>query len=387
MKKSEHIRNLFRKYLKNRITEEELKQLLEYFSLDEDKEILAVLIEQEMARTPDVPVYDERVSAIADSVERKLFEKKRPVRKLHSFRLAVAVAAMLILALTFALNWYFDRNKSPDNQTVSKVNDVLPGGNKAILTLANGEKIDLSTVQNGKLADQAGSVVNKNSKGEIAYTAADNNAVAKSYNLIQTPNGGEFQLRLPDGTRVWLNAESSLTYPTSFAALKDRQVELTGEAYFEVAHNKLQPFRVKTRTQNVEVLGTHFNIMAYTNESNIITTLLEGSVKIDKGNIYKILKPGQQSLTNEDIKIRDADIDAAVAWKNGRTYFRDADIPTIMRSVSRWYSIEVVYQGEIPHELFTGGISRKSNLSSLLKILVSGGIHASIEDHKLIVKP
>ncbi|OKS85702.1 FecR family protein [Mucilaginibacter polytrichastri] len=387
MERKEDIHILFEKYLENKVSEEELRQLLYHFNVAEDKAILTGLIMDEMAKEVIISGQDETIQSIADNIERKIFPVHQPVRKLRRLPSIWAAAAILLFAVSVTAYLYISKSKS-DNEQIGRIkNDALPGGSRAILILANGQKIDLTKAKNGTLASQAGSVISKNASGQIGYTASKNNSTVVNYNIIQTPKGGEYQVVLPDGTKVWLNAASSLKYPTSFTSLKDRNVELTGEAYFEVAHNKQQPFHVKTALQSVEVLGTHFNIMAYPDEQTITTTLLEGAVKVSKEGNFKLLKPGQEALVEEDIKIRDADVDAAVAWKNGRTYFKDANIPTMMRSLSRWYNIEVIYRGEIHNELFTGGISRKSNLSSLLKILSSGGIHATIEDHKLIVTP
>lgn len=387
MERDAHIHSLFKKYLENQVSEAELKELLDYFEVAEDRPVLTDIIAAEMVKHSLITSEDEAIRSIADNIERNIFPLQKPIRKIRRIPALWTAAAILLFAVSITAYLYTSKIKS-DNQQVSRIKkDVLPGGSRATLTLADGRKIDLIKAQKGVLANQVGSVVSKNSSGQISYKTTDKNNSAVNYNLIETPKGGEYQVVLPDGTKVWLNAASSLKYPTSFTSFKERSVQLTGEAYFEVAHNKSQPFRVKSENQTVEVLGTHFNIMAYTEEGAVTTTLLEGSVKVNKENISKIIKPGEESLVRNDIIVREADLDAAVAWKNGRTYFKDVDIPTMMRSLSRWYDIQVVYQGVISKELFSGGISRKSNLSALLKILEAGGIHASIENGKLIVKP
>ncbi len=211
---------------------------------------------------------------------------------------------------------------------------------------------------------------------------------------ITTPRGGQYQIFLPDGTKVWLNAESSLSYPASFTGKKYRSVEITGEAYFEVSHRKIQPFMVKTTTQTIEVLGTHFNINSYNDQGSTITTLQQGSVKVSNMSSKSfILTPGKQSLTTaNEISVQDADFETDLAWKNGNMEFRDAHIQTIMKEVSRWYDVEVEYRGKISQRKFNGSVSRTSNLSVLLKILAYSDIHFVLEQgekstKKLIVTP
>ncbi len=195
------------------------------------------------------------------------------------------------------------------------------------------------------------------------------------YNTLSAPTGGQFQLVLPDGSKVWLNSSSSIRFPTEFSG-EERKVELTGEAYFEVAKNPTLPFRVSVSGMYVEVLGTHFNIMAYGDESSIKTTLLEGSVRVTKGSSAKVLTPGQQSKMNlkGDINVVDADLEQVIAWKNGYFQFSSDDIETIMRQVARWYDIKVVYKDKIPGGGFSGIVSRKNNISRVLKILQDGGV-------------
>ncbi|TRW21486.1 FecR family protein [Flavobacterium zepuense] len=387
MERNEHIRGLFDKYLANQISEEELNELLGHFNISQDNGILMELISREISKENTIDNQEGLIRDIDSSLQNKIFERTRPVSRIRRLLPAISIAAMILLGLSFVGIMLVMRSKKQQNVVVVKNrNDIAPGGSVATLILSDGSKVDLNSTKDGSIAQQSGTTISKTADGQVIYTNTGK-SLALQYNTIETPKGGEYQVVLPDGTKVWLNAASSLKYPTSFSSLKERDVELTGEAYFEVTHNKAQPFRVKTTKQTVEVLGTHFNIMAYSKEAGTSTTLLEGSVKVINGKNFKIIKPGQQAVVQQDIKVQQADTDAAIAWKNGRTYFKNTDIPTMMRTISRWYNVEVVYQGEVTHELFTGGISRKSNLSSLLKILASSGIHASIEDHKLIVKP
>ena len=281
----------------------------------------------------------------------------------------------------------------PGGNKVVPANDIEPGGNKAVLTLANGKKISLKDVNNGTLAEQADVQITKIADGQLVYTILpvqqQTPDVEDLYNSIETPKGGRYRVRLPDGTNVWLNAASKLTYPSSFTGHQTRRVELSGEAYFEVAKDIAHPFMVKTIKQEVEVLGTHFNISSYEDEPVVKTTLLEGSVKVKGANgIDKVLKPGQQSiLTNNDIKVEYINTEQrAVAWKNDQFIFESDDIRYVMRMISRWYNVEVEYVGEIPENKFGGAISRFENVSEVLKSLESTGrVKFKIEGRRILV--
>jgi ferric-dicitrate binding protein FerR (iron transport regulator) len=209
------------------------------------------------------------------------------------------------------------------------------------------------------------------------------------YNTLTTPRGGQYQLTFPDGSRVWLDAASSIKYPTAFTG-KVREVEMTGEAYFEIAKNTRMPFVVKAGGTTTTVLGTHFNINAYDDERTLITTLLEGSVKFGCGKEEKVLHPGQQAVLNAETRsftVKDADTYQAVAWKNGQFDFDDKDLPAIMRQISRWYNIDINFQSTYDGATFGGGISRQLNLSHVLRLLDKSGVHTRLEDHKLIILP
>lgn len=312
-----------------------------------------------------------------------------PFRK-NTFRFT-QYAAAAVFFLVVGIGTYYYLNPVKNSIVLAARKDISPGSNKAILTLSNGSRIALNNAKNGTLAQQGSTAVHKNGNGLLAYQVSTissgplHNDVATGDNTVATPRGGQYQVIMPDGSRAWLNSLSSIRFPVAFKG-KERHVETTGEVYFEVAKDQSKPFRVTTAGQTVTVLGTHFNIMAYADEPRIITTLLEGSVRIAKAGQSETLKPGQQSLVDKDIRIKVADTDDAVAWKNGLTSFTDADLKTIMRKVSRWYDIDVEYQGQMADRTFTGAISRKSNLSALLKILALNHIQFSINDRKLIVK-
>lgn len=264
-------------------------------------------------------------------------------------------------------------------------NDIPPGGNKAILTLGDGSKITLDEAKNDTLGKQGNTNIIKTQNGQVLYKAAGA-TTAITYNTLTTPRGGQYQLTLPDGTQVWLNAASSLHFPTSFAG-NSREVELTGEGYFDVAPLPGKPFRVKVNGTEVAVLGTQFNIMAYSNEHVMAVTLLQGAVNVSRNGIMKKLQPGQQARmpANNNITVTEADTQAAVAWKNGFFIFDRADIATVMRQLERWYDIEVVYEGT-PREMhFGGGIQRSLPLSRVLNILEKNQVLFRIEGRKITV--
>jgi transmembrane sensor len=264
---------------------------------------------------------------------------------------------------------------------------VAPGGNKAVLTLANGSTIVLDSAHNGVLAKQGNSIINKTGDGKLVYRAsatADNEV--PQINTVTTPRGGQYHIVLPDGSDVWLNAASSISYPTIFNG-KTRRVEITGEAYFEVTKNAAMPFIVKSPRAEVDVLGTHFNIMAYADEDVMKTTLLEGAVKIIANGSSGILKPGQQAvLNNKDELSINNDADDEIAWKNGLFQFRGADIRSIMRQAARWYNVDVVFEGKVPVKQYTGRISRNVKASALLNMLKYTGVNAIIEGNSIYIK-
>ncbi len=325
--------------------------------------------------------YEAKRQEIWQAITNKRQKQDKPTYQLWR---SLSAVASIILAIGIGFYFYIHRSKEPIEQAEVVKNDAAPGSSKAVLTLSDGRKVELDASAKDTISRQGSTSITK-ANGTLQYVA-NGVAAITAFNTITTPKGGEYQVILPDGTHVWLNAASSLIYPVAFTG-KERKVEVTGEAYFEVAHNRAKPFRVGSALQTVEVLGTHFNINAYTDEEGIKTTLLEGAVKVQQGKSLAILKPGKQSIAANGIAINDADVDAVVAWKNGKTYFKDADIPTMMRALSRWYNVDVVFSGRIPTRTFTGGIPRKSNLSTLLKILNEMNIHAQIEGRKIIVTP
>jgi hypothetical protein len=270
----------------------------------------------------------------------------------------------------------------------SKTNDIAPPNTvNAVLTLSNGQKIILDDTGNGIVAMQGAVNVIKTADGQIAYKGASNNI---EYNTLNNPRGSKvIRLALADGSRVWLNAASSLKYPTAFFG-NERKVHVTGEAYFEVTKNAAMPFKVEAKGMEVEVLGTHFNISSYDDELSSRTTLLEGSVKINQGNTTNFLRPGQQAKLNKDGEIKiinDADVDEAVAWKENKFQFAWADIHDVMRQIARWYDVSVDYKGSVSSH-FGGTIPREVNLSQALKMLeLTGELKFEIEGKHVMVMP
>lgn len=268
-------------------------------------------------------------------------------------------------------------------------NDVAPGGDKAILTLADGSRVVLDSAGNGDIIRQGNvNVIKLN--GKLSYNAAGGEATEVLYNTITTPRGGQYRLVLADGSSVWLNAASSLRFPTAFTG-KERTVELTGEGYFEVAHDASKPFHVSANEMDVEVLGTHFNINSYSDEDAVKTTLLEGSVKVRKNGKEQLLKPGQQAVItagSPDIILKSGvDMDHVVSWKNGLFHFDSDPLPVVMRQLSRWYDVDVHYADAIPGGHYTGAIRRQAKLSEVLKMLeLVGGVHFLIEGREIVVK-
>jgi ferric-dicitrate binding protein FerR (iron transport regulator) len=328
-------------------------------------------------------------------LEQKLALGKRIEIKRKAWYRDVATAAAVILILTAAAFFWLN-TRNTGGQEVSKEGiktvaqtDIAPGSTTALLTLADGSKVVLDSTVAGQFAQQGETVI-LNEKGTLIYKE-NSPAQNELYNTLSTANGQTYKMVFADGSKVWLNAGASIRYPVSFTG-NERMVQITGEAYFEVAHQATKPFFVhvsgqKGAAMDVQVLGTHFNINAYPDEDTVKTTLLEGSVKIKQGNSIALLKPAQQAqVSNDSIKVlSNVNMDAAIAWKNGRFNFDNADIDAVMRQLAKWYNIEVEYEGAKPTQLFMGEIERDLMLSQVLRVLKYTGLHGRIEGKKLIV--
>lgn len=360
-------------YLEGTADETQLLFVEQYFDLFLDTEDVFESMDNDEIQD----IHDRMLWKINYEIEKKnrIFPGNMETVRSFSKYLYIAAAAAFVIPMSL---YIYQRNqvKPVSTQLVTK---ITPGGNKAVLTLANGSKISLADVKNGEVANQSGMVITKSRDSQLVYQQTSISSTVKeiAYNKIETPKGGQFQLILSDGTKVWLNASSSLRYPSVFGQ-DERKVELDGEAYFEVAKNTAKPFLVSSSKQIVEVLGTHFNINAYTNEPVVSTTLLEGSIKVTSPsvNTYKIIRPGQQSLIDRDdddsgIKVKNIDPDEAVAWKNGYFMFEKEELGSILRKVSRWYDVEIENpQGKkLDKLLFSGTVSKYSDVSKVLRKL------------------
>lgn len=397
---------LFKRYFDKTATNDQREELMTWISQDENTHKTRGLMDQAWKEFNDQePVFTEKKS---EEILRNILQKdltaastqRRYPRSIHPNWLRTAAAITLFaLAGTGGYLWYSSQDPNANltyHGTTTKP-DVAPGGNKAILTLANGATVILNSTQNGAVAEEGNTKVIKLKSGQLVYKTKNSKSNAErpiSFNSLSVPRGGQYQITLPDGSKVWLNAASSLKYPTAFNG-KERKVELTGEGYFEISQNKERPFFVEVPAHQkgvgdmtVEVLGTHFNVNAYTDESFIKTTLVNGAVRIVRGKDSELLQPGQQANiengTNK-ITVTTADLEEATAWKDGIFHFDDEDMASIMRKLARWYDIDVTYQGAIPTGHYTGIISRNTNLSEVLKVLELSGVLFKMDGKNIVV--
>lgn len=304
----------------------------------------------------------------------------RPLPRRQTWAAAAAILLLLAAGITLYLN--HKRSAAPPAPAIAK-HDIPPGHNGAVLTLSNGKQIVLDSAGNGTLASDSHIKVIKKD-GQLSY---EGKTAEVLYNTVSTPKGRQWQLTLNDGTKVWLNAASSIHYPINFTG-NQRIIEITGEAYLEVSPNASAPFIVKTPTQEIRVLGTHFNINAYGDEPILRTTLLEGSIKVTAAGKSILLHPGEQMANNTgagDLSTTKPDVSNVIAWINGRFKFDHSDIKTVMRQIARWYDVEVEYRGSLPDYQFAGGTFRNNNLSEVLQVLELSGLHFKLENQKIIV--
>ncbi|MDQ2719614.1 MAG: FecR domain-containing protein [Bacteroidota bacterium] len=330
-------------------------------------------------------------------LEARIMKKVNEKQKAHTRYLFPhsqwwAVAASVILLLG-AFGYFMFFNKNTKLTQVAKVlpTDVnAPQSNKAMITLANGQKVYLDSAVNGALAIQGNVKLVKLAGGKIAYQQNSGEASAKmEYNTLSNPRGSNvIDMSLADGSKVWLDAGSSLRYPVSFIG-SERKVSVTGEAYFEVAHDASKPFIVNNGPMDIKVLGTHFNVNAFEDDGNDIkVTLLEGSVKINNGNATGLLKPGQQALVNKKIKVvNDVDLDLVMAWKNGYFQFDNASLQSVLKQISRWYDVDIIYEGNNQPRQFVGEMERQLILSEVLKILQKNKVQFKLEGKQLTIMP
>ena len=362
--------------------EEQLHQWYDRWKDDEEKVVVTDTGRTEVLREEIFQALKERINA-----EKAAVPERRSYKKIvwRSVAAAVIIAFGLLLYHQTAVR--IGAAATEQKALAAKHLPVAPGKDKATLTLADGTVVDLDSSGAGRMAQQGNTSI-KIKDGKIVYDPNKAGDGEMIYNTITTPRGGQFQVVLPDGTRVWLNATSSIKFPVAFAGNR-RVVEVSGEAYFEIAKNPSMPFMAEVKDVEVEVLGTHFNVMAYGEEGKIATTLLEGSVSVSKGGEKYAITPGQQVVWKEDGAFHlntDVDLEEVVAWKNGKFHFNNADIKTIMRQIARWYDVDVEYQ-DVPEDTRLGGIvSRKEDIRQLLDYFeIAGKVRFKVEGRKIIV--
>jgi hypothetical protein len=421
--KVNRITSLIEKFLEERLGPEEEKELKEWLAEAEhndsffqqvtNREVLREKLKY-YASTDSEAIWNKTLQKIDGGAKLvDLYPGKKVIRMPFG---KIAVAASILVLISAGTWFYFSQSTS--NQTAEKgknapatINSpIVPGGNKAILTLGDGKTIPLATVQNGNLADQGYMQITK-TDGRLIYTMkpdSDGSLNSKEiYNTVTTPRGGEYQITLPDGSKVWLNAASSLRFPIAFAG-NERIVELTGEAYFEVnpqeqaiakgqnaQNSKIAktPFIVKINTpagnkNEVEVLGTHFNVMAYTDESAIKTTLVEGKVKVTSGSSIQTIRPGEQARLSEGtISVKNVEATDVVSWTSGFIPVAGPDVEYTMRQIARWYDVNVIFQGKKPEGSFEGKLPRSASIENVIKILNVNNIKARLngKDRTIII--
>jgi transmembrane sensor len=384
----EQIQLLVEKYIDGSATPHEREELLKWYRAANNRHIKLIAYNESE---------DEVRLRMLANITRHTTINSKPAK--HLWRWIAAAASILLFISAGA---YFILHKNQPSQMAGvhvQTPDVMPGGNKAVLTLANGNKISLSDAKNGSIASQGHIIISKTADGKLVYQpgrASVNTLDAGniSYNTISTPRGGHYNLVMADGTVAVLDAASSIKYPVAFTG-RERTVEITGQVYFEVVHNDAKPFSVKIKGETIEDLGTHFNINAYDDEPLIKTTLLEGSIQVslNKGAKTKDgvkLNPGQQAVTsplNNSIIVKDVDTDEAVAWKNGYFQFTNESLESIMRKISRWYDVSVEYRNNsLKSKVFNGTISKYRNISQVLKVLeFAGETKFEIKGNKTII--
>ncbi len=397
---SERLQYLFKKYLDNKLSREELLELLNIVNdttietaLSPELKSIWINAAKEQISLPDSE-WDSKMHFLMrqfDQADSKIISLQQ--RTSWYGRVKWVAASILVVILSGSIYWFMahtgKEGLAKTDAQANQIKDIGPGTEKAILTLADGTKISLDSAANGLLTQQGNTTVIKQANGKLRYNKSNEGSKEIGYNVLIVPRGGQYQVELADGSKVWLNANSSLRYPTAFTG-SERKVEITGEAYFEVAKDASKPFKVKLNKMEIEVLGTHFNVNAYEDEPAIRATLLEGRIKIKQDNAVNFLKPGQQARLDKNGKMElkeDADLEEAVAWKEGKFQFEEASVDVVMRQIARWYDVDVEYKG-IVSEHFGGTISRNVNLSKVLSMLeLTGGVKFDVDGKKIIVQP
>ena len=404
---------LLKRHFDNTISQDENDDLMALLSLPENEEKILTVMDHNWEEHEFIkPVFtpEKSKSILANILSVQTRQTIKPLFNRRRWMYAAAAVILMFVSISIVL---LINNKPVNNinqvveipKTIIKEkplykNDIKPGGNQAILTLADGTKIVLNKAAEGALARQGNTTVIKLNDGQLEYNKQTVSQIPTTkilYNTLSTPRGGQYRVTLPDGTLVWLNASTSLKFPTAFSG-SERKVEIKGEAYFEVAKNEAMPFVVTAENSEIKVLGTHFNVSAYADDKVLKTTLLEGSVEFsvvkkagsenEAGTIK--LQPGQQAqLDNANtLTVVEADTKEAIAWKNGYFIFNNEDIESIMQKIMRWYDVKVVYDVNDKNIYFTGNISRAENVSEILRVLeLTETVHFKIEGKTITVLP
>ncbi|MDQ0106571.1 ferric-dicitrate binding protein FerR (iron transport regulator) [Chitinophaga terrae (ex Kim and Jung 2007)] len=378
----ERIKYLLEAYFQGTASDQEVNELMQLIDQDGNDESVNQMLDSLWNNfAPGGQVWpDAKKSELFANIKARTALQQPPiVRRLRTWHWVAAAAVAGIIA---TIVFYPRPNKisAPSIMAAAQHTDISPGKDRAILTLQDGTKLDLDSLQDSNATAYGFS----KQHNEIVFSPADQQI---AYNTLTTPKGGKYRLTLPDGSKVWINAASSIRFPTAFEG-KSREVTLTGEAYFEIAPNATQAFHVKVKDMDVQVLGTHFNVMAYDDEASINTTLLEGAVKVSRGSQSHILKPGQQSVSDNQgrLSINAADIEEVMAWKNDQFIFKACDFATVMRQIARWYDVSVIYKGKVPEGKYSGIIGRNNNISQVLNILRASGVSFEISNNTIIVE-
>ncbi|HTM98857.1 MAG TPA: FecR domain-containing protein [Pedobacter sp.] len=392
MKNPAQLHLFFQKYLDNNCTIEEAQQLMNHFHIAEDEELLRKMVAdalaQEEVKVSITPKIEEIVHKVDENLFEQIFDKKKVIsierKRFRYWKEVVSAAAIVIVMLSGIYVYRFSVHETSEVATIPQ--DIKPGGEGATLTLADGRRIKLTDAKEGQIVNEAGIIVVKAANGELVYKISGTKT-SNEINTLSTNNGETYTVVLPDKSKVWLNAASSLSYTTGLIVDGKRHVKLEGEAYFEISKDSQHPFIVECEKQQIKVLGTHFNISSYRGDDEVKTTLLEGSIKLTSNQIERILKPNQQAvLTGDQLKVEEVDATDAVAWKNGYFSFHKNEITEIMEELKRWYDIDVSYQGSPSTVKMGGSIARSETLSEVLKAFESTGqLKYKIEGRRVVI--
>ncbi|WP_316815403.1 FecR family protein [Pedobacter nyackensis] len=400
MEEEEHIAGVIKKYMEGGMTPAEQAELHELLLAGQDNQIvdhILTLMDKEQEQSP---LAEEEITGILRNIF-TLDQIEKPVLHIRHNRFPLIAAASVAILLSIGFFFYQSINSKRQAEQALQIakskNTIIPGSNKATLKLQNGQLIELNDKPQGEIASIAGVSIRKDKNGQLVYQVSNNTEKeSQGINTISTPKGGQYQIILADGTKVWLNAMSKLSYPTSFKGNK-REVTLEGEAYFDVKKNTAQPFLVNSNGQQIEVLGTHFNVNAYADEDDVKTTLIEGSVrlttlnkqqKINRNSKIATLVPGQQAITNTTgkLSLQAADMEQAIAWKNGEFSFSGRRVDEVMRQIARWYDVDIEYRTDVSNKELMGSVSRFKDIREVLrKLEYTSVIHFKIEGRRIIV--